>query len=176
MTGITGVERDPGPRGDVGFCIEEHRVDLAGAQHQQVAAVDIDRGPVREDLHRALARIDLEGDVRRNDDRIARRNRWISVVRAADREVVRAGGSRVRALGGGPGCGRRIVEIGGDGATGHGGWQHAGRQRMAVRLHPVDTAGGEHDGSDADGHPVFPGGAQQKTRGRSRQLEPAKYV
>src|SRR5205807_2171422 len=91
---------------------------------------------------------------------------WLGVVRAADREVVRAGGSRVRALGGGPGRGRRIVEIGGDGATGHGGWQHAGRQRMAVRRHPVDTAGGEHDGSDADGHPVFPGGAQQTTRGR----------
>src|SRR5256885_17120595 len=109
MSAITGVEGDAGPRGDVGFCIEEHRVDLAGAQHQQVTAVDIDRGSVREDLYGALARIDLERDVRRNDDRIAGLNRWIGVVRAADREVVRAGGSRVRALGGGPGCGRRVV-------------------------------------------------------------------
>src|SRR5207249_11806204 len=98
MTGITGVDRDAGPGRDVGFRIEEHGVDLAGAEHQQVAAVDIDRGAVREDLHWALARIDLQGDVRRNDDRIARLNRWISVVRAADWEVVRAGGSRVRAL------------------------------------------------------------------------------
>src|SRR5438094_8083747 len=103
MAGITGVDHDAVPRGDVRFRIEEHGVDLAGAEHQQVAAVDIDRGAVREDLHWSLARIDLQGDVRRNDDRIAWRNRWISVVRAADREVVRAGGSRVRALGGGPG-------------------------------------------------------------------------
>jgi hypothetical protein len=44
---------------------------------------------------------------------------------------------------------------------------------MAVRLH---TAAGEHDGRDADAHPVFPGGTQQKTLGRSRRLEPAKYV
>src|SRR5437868_10058561 len=95
MTGITGIDRDAGPGGDVGFRIEEHRVDLAGAQHQQVAAVDIDRRPVREDLHRALARIDLERDIRRNDDRIARLNRWIGVVRTADWEVVWDGGSQV---------------------------------------------------------------------------------
>ena len=104
-----------------------------------MASVDIERGPVREDLYRTLARIDLERDVIGHDDRIAWLNSWIGIVRAA-------------------------------------GWQHAGRQDMAVRLSPVDTAGGEHDGSDADAHPVFPGGAQQKTRGRSRQLEPAKYV
>jgi hypothetical protein len=46
---------------------------------------------------------------------------------------------------------------------------------MAVRLNPVDTAGGEQNGSDAEAQTVFPGGAQQ-TRGRSRRLEPAKYV
>src|SRR2546430_13356614 len=176
MTGITGVDRDARPRRDVGFRIEEHGVDLAGAEHQQMASVDIERGPVREDLYRTLARIDLERDVIGHDDRIARLNSWIGIVRAADWEVVRAGGSRVWARGGGPGCGRGIVGIGGDAAAGHGGWQHAGRHGTAVRLSPVDTAGGEHDGRDADAHPRFPGGAQQKTRGRSRQLEPAKYV
>jgi hypothetical protein len=47
---------------------------------------------------------------------------------------------------------------------------------MTVRLNPVDTAGREHDGSDADAEPIFPGGAQQKTRGRRRRLEPANFV
>src|SRR2546430_9571770 len=112
MTGITGVDRDAGPGRDVGFRIEEHGVDLAGAEHQQMASVDIERGPVREDLYRALARIDLERDVLGDDDRIARLNRWIGIVRAADWEVVMAGGSRGWARGGGPGCGGRVGGIG----------------------------------------------------------------
>src|SRR5256714_12740104 len=144
MTGITGVDRDARPRRDVGFRIEEHGVDLAGAEHQQMASVDIERGPVREDLYRTLARIDLERDVIGHDDRVARLNSWIGIVRAADWEVVRAGGSRGWALGGGPGCGRPIGWIGGDGAPRDGGWQHPGPPGTAGRAGPGDTPRGGH--------------------------------
>jgi hypothetical protein len=47
---------------------------------------------------------------------------------------------------------------------------------MTVPLNAVGPAGREHNGSDADAQPVFPGGAQQKTRGRRRRLEPANCV
>src|SRR6266550_4422549 len=175
MTGITGIDRDAGPRGNVGFRIEEHGVDLAGAEHQQLAAVDIDRGPVREDLYWALARIDLERDVRRNDDRIAWHHPWIRIVRGVHRQVVGAAGS-IWALDRGPRGGVRIADIGGDLTAGDRGRLNRIRQGTTIGRHPVDAAGREHDGSDANAQPVFPGGAQQNTRGRSRQLEPAKYV
>jgi hypothetical protein len=68
----------------------------------------------------------------------------------------------------------RITGIGGDRTAGNGGWQNVARQGKPVGLNPVDAAGREQDGRDADAHPVSPGGAQQKTVSQSRRLEPAQ--
>jgi hypothetical protein len=70
----------------------------------------------------------------------------------------------------------RIGCVGGDLAARDVRRQDIARQGMTVRLNALDTTRREHDGSDADAEPIFPGGAQQKTGGRRRRLEPANCV
>ena len=179
MRRVPGGDDDAIPGGDIWFRVEQRGLDLAGhdvpaAGDHEVAAVDLDGRPMREDLHGSLAGIDFERDVGRHDDCVARHNVRIHIVGRADRQVVRAAGP-VGTAGGGPRRGVRVTRVGRDVPAKDGGWQDTVGQHVRGRLNPIDTAGCQQHGSDADAQPVFPGVAQEKTGGRNR-LKPVHDV